>query len=100
MITATDLCKRDGCKTHKEWIQRRCGILKSKGLLDTPFTGEIINKDPIRAEVDWGRWIANCECNGAEYVSKEEKIFYCFSCGNFKYGGKGRMVIFPNDQKM
>lgn len=100
MITATDLCKRDGCKTHKEWIIRRCNILKSKGLLDTPFIGEITESDPVHAEVDWGRWVAKCECNGVEYVSKEEKLFYCFSCGNSKCGGKGRIVIFPNEKKM
>ena len=100
MITAKDLCKRDGCKTHKEWIQRRCGILKSKGLLDSPFVDEMAKGNPVYAIVDWGRWGAKCECGGFEYVSKEEKLFYCFSCGNFKYGGKGRIVIFPDDQKI
>ena len=100
MITAEDLCKRDGCKTHREWIHRRCEILKKRGLLDTPFTGEIIGKSPIYAEVDWGRWIAKCECGGVEYVSMDEKIFYCFSCGNYKYKGKGRKVIFPDEQKI
>jgi len=100
MITAKDLCKRDGCKTHAEWINRRCTILRKKGLLDTPFTGEITGKDPIYAEVNWGRWIARCECDGVEYVSMDEKLFYCFSCGNFKYKGKGRKVIFPDEQKI
>jgi len=100
MITAKDLCKRDGCKTHKEWILRRSNILKKKRLLDTPFTGDIINKDPVHAIVDWGRWIAKCECGGVEYVCKEEKLFYCFSCGNYKQKGKGRKVIFPNKSKM
>jgi len=99
MITAKDLCKRDGCKTHNEWIMRRCGILKSKGLLDTPFTGEIVGNN-VYAEVDWGRWIAKCECGGVEYVCKDEKIFYCFSCGNYELNGKGRRVIFPDNQKM
>ena len=101
MITAKDLCKRDGCKTHREWINRRCAILNKRGLLDTPFTGEIISKDPVYAIVDWGRWGAICECSGGfEYVSKDEKLFYCFSCGNFKYKGKGRKVIFPDEHKI
>jgi len=100
MITAKDLCRRDGCKTHKEWILRRSMLLKKKRLLDTPFTGEILKKSPIYAEVDWGRWIARCECGGVEYVCKEEKIFYCFSCGNNAQKGKGRKVIFPDEHKI
>ena len=74
MITAQDLCKRDSVGTHKEWILKRCGILKSKNQLDTPYTGKVTGEDPINAFVDWGRWIAHCECNGVEYVSKREKI--------------------------
>lgn len=95
MITAKDLCKRDGMDTHVQWIHKLCKARNKIGMLDTPFTGKVVNKNPIKAIVDFGRWGARCECGGFEYVCKDEKIFYCFSCGNYDYGGNGRKVKFP-----
>ena len=95
MITAKDLCKRDGLETHAQWIDKLCRARVQKNMLDTPFTGKVVSKDPVKAIVDFGRWGARCECGGFEYVCKDEKIFYCFSCGNHDYGGNGRKVKFP-----
>lgn len=97
IFDASDLCKRDGKKNHKDWITSLSNSRKRANLLDTPFTGSI-SGDPIPAFIDFGRWIARCpSCNGAEYVSKDEAIFYCFSCGNYENNGDAYPVQFPAD---
>ena len=101
IFDADDLAKRDGAKTHQEWINRLSKEQKRRNILDTPFTGKV-SGDPAVAFVDFGRWIAKCpddNCNGAEYVSFEEKVFYCFSCGNIANFGDGRPVQFPRNKK-
>lgn len=99
IFDADDLAARDGAKTHREWIVLVCRDRAKKNLLDTPFTGKI-SGDPAPAFVDFGRWLAKCpDCNGAEYVSFEDKIFYCFSCGNYANCGDGRPVKFPRNRK-
>jgi hypothetical protein len=59
------------------------------------WNGEATDANPVYAVVDYGRWLANCECGGAEYVAATLDLFYCFSCGNAASGGKARRVIFP-----
>jgi len=99
IFDADDLAKRDGAKTHREWINKVSRDRARKNLLDTPFTGKV-SGDPAFAFVDFGRWLAHCpDCNGAEYVSFEDKIFYCFSCGNYNNHGDGRPVKFPRNKK-
>ena len=99
IFDADDLARRDGTKTHREWINKVSRDRARKNLLDTPFTGKV-SGDPALAFVDFGRWLAHCpDCNGAEYVSFEDKIFYCFSCGNYNNHGDGRPVKFPRNKK-
>lgn len=50
---------------------------------------------PVAARVNAGRWIADCECGGAEYVDDEMRVFMCASCFNRADGGAWRRVIFP-----
>lgn len=59
------------------------------------WSGEEGDLDPITARIDYGRWIADCECGGSEYVSATYPVFFCFSCGNAFHAGKSRPVIFP-----
>jgi len=54
---------------------------------------------PVYARIDWGRWIADCECGGAEYVDHEEPLFFCMSCGNSGTSGRARKVIFPKNRE-
>lgn len=74
-------------------------LLRSKSYTgyDTPYKDGDPVGDPVTAFVSFGFWIAQCECNGAEYVAPEQP-FYCQSCGNFANGGKPRPVIFPHDK--
>jgi hypothetical protein len=92
LITAKDVVAPAGFKTQRDWIAFLSQ--QQRHQLDTPFTGKV-QGDPVRARIDFGRWIADCECGGAEYVDPEELIFYCFSCGNRRNGGHARPVSFP-----
>lgn len=50
---------------------------------------------PVLARIELGRWIADCECGGAEFVDPDEPIFFCFSCGNRANDNVPRPVTFP-----
>ena len=100
IINAKDYMKRERVKTMKERIQKICGEMTRRGVLETPFVDcEPVGK-PVYAQVNFGQWLVRCECNGAESVMPEEPIFYCFSCGNFANHGKPRKVIFPSKKEM
>lgn len=52
----------------------------------------------VFARVDFGRWLADCECGAANYVSRTDKDFYyCPSCGNEITDGAARVVVFPDN---
>ena len=46
-----------------------------------------------------GRWMARCECGGAEVVDQKEPVFMCCSCMNEEYGRQFRNVKFPQDKE-
>lgn len=91
-ITARDYAKREGAKDVRQRIQR----LAIKNGMKVEFS---TNNKPVKARLDFGRWIADCECGGAEAVDYADPVFYCASCGNVRSGGKLRPVIFPSDYK-
>ena len=100
IISAKDYMFREHVKTMKERINKICGEMKRRGILDTPFIDCDPIGSPVYAEVNFGQWVARCECGGAETVDPDEPIFYCFSCGNFDNHGKPRKVIFPSKKEM
>jgi hypothetical protein len=51
----------------------------------------------VYAFVDHGRWVAQCECGGAESVDLDSPIFFCCSCGNRSTTGRPREVVFPKE---
>ena len=76
-------------------------IAKKAGRLDIVETLE--NDVPkgaaaVRAYVNHGRWVASCECGGAEVVSSGDPFFMCLSCYNEADGGKLRRVLFPRNR--
>ena len=95
IITAKDYAAREGVKTITELIRKTSNEMVRRHVLDTPFDDSEVVGKPVNAEIDWGQWIARCECGGAETVDPDEPIFYCFSCGNYDNHGKPRPVIFP-----
>lgn len=96
IISAKDYMFREKVKTMKEHIQKTCSEIMKRRILDTPFVDcEPVGK-PVYAQVNFGQWVAQCECGGAESVDPDDPIFYCFSCGNYANHGKPRSVIFPS----
>jgi hypothetical protein len=88
IITAKDITERDGALNLHEWIMR---LVSLRG-----FTiRSSVEGNAVTARIDAGRWIADCECGGAEYVDPGEPIFFCFSCGNAGNKSSLRPVAFP-----
>lgn len=53
---------------------------------------------PLQARINHGRWVVDCECNGAEFAF-ESGIFMCQSCHNLIHGHQYRTYIFPKNRK-
>jgi len=57
---------------------------------------------PVVARVNHGRWVAHCECGGAEIVDPKDPVFMCLSCANSDHqvGGRFRLrpISFPIDR--
>ncbi len=64
-------------------------LVKECGYSDSP---------PVRARVDHGRWIVDCECKGAVFAF-DEGIFMCSSCLNAEHKHQYRHLIFPRNRK-
>jgi hypothetical protein len=47
---------------------------------------------PREAYINHGRWVVNCECNGAGLTSREFGITCCFDCGRVY-----KKIIFPEN---
>lgn len=55
---------------------------------------------PVVAYVNGGRWIADCECGGAEVVDAVSRLFMCASCFNVAHGHRWRLVEIPNERTL
>lgn len=90
IFTGTDKAKELGYDNYREMIV----ILAEQ--TGKYWSGEW-SDSKVYARIDFGRWIADCECGGASYVDYDDDIFYCAMCGNQSTQGKARHVIFPAD---
>ncbi len=50
--------------------------------------------EAVYAYVNHGRWVADCECAGAELV-RDGDDFFCRSCGNAEAEGEPRPIEWP-----
>lgn len=62
---------------------------------------EVADGAAVNAAWDGERWVAVCECGGAEVVAgpeapREEQVFFCCSCGNEGVGRRWRPVVYPD----
>lgn len=96
IVTGNDLAKVLHFKSYRIMLK-----MKSKEPIVRTvikgWTGETINSRPVYASINTGRWIAECECGGAEIVEPSDPIFFCFSCGNACVEHAARPVIFPEN---
>lgn len=93
IITAKDFAAQEGVRTVRDRILRMANVYRMHVVTD-------VKGKPVEARIDWGRWVADCECGGAEAVDADEPIFFCFSCGNSKNGGALRPVVFPSKDEL
>ena len=86
IIGGNDKALEEGYKDHKHRIDSMAFKMHVN-----PKQG---TAPPVYARIDHGRWLADCECGGCEYV-EEGQPFLCFSCGNSRDSSRFRPVIFP-----
>ena len=73
------------------------GQYYTKAVLDKALMPPI-GSNKVTAFVNHNRWVATCECGGAEVVDPGDPVFYCFSCFNDETKGRTRKVTFPTDR--
>lgn len=99
IVTADHYAKREGANSVFERIQK---LAKKVAMRGGPIL-HIPSRDPrgqtVFAEINFGQWIATCECGGAEMVSPGDPVFFCFSCGNRENNRYLRPVIFPDGRE-
>lgn len=88
IYTGSDKARELGFKNFREMLR---GFMDNRKL---PYA-EKTQGEAVFARVDFGRWIADCECGGAGYVEPSDPVFYCATCGNAANGGQYRPVTFP-----
>lgn len=101
IIRGKHMAEIEGYKSYRERIFNRAqklgltiGMVKNNGDVSID-----VSKDEVYARIDFGRWIADCVCGGAEYVDYDDPVFFCLSCGNSSVNKKLRPVVFPNNYK-
>jgi hypothetical protein len=98
IITADDLARRDGHKTARDRLRSLVADIRARQPT-VKFSEEVYRRKPIDASLNFGRWIATCECAGAEYVTPADPVFWCCACGNADIGGRLRPVRFPSHRE-
>ncbi len=93
IITAGDVAAVAGMRSVEEFVQAMAARQGWK------VDMRVDKAHPVYAEVNHGRWLAVCECGGAEYVDPKVPIFFCQACGNAAYGGRVRHVVFPRARR-
>lgn len=98
LITAKDYCAREGAKTVIDRIMKLHARRQKKSKTPLQIKINDLSPRPVSARIELGQVIADCECGGAEFVDRDEPVFYCFQCFNRRDGGALRPVDFPNDE--
>jgi hypothetical protein len=91
IFSGNDKARELGFKSFREMT---IGLAERKGLKP----GVETDKSRVYARVDFGRWIADCECGAANYVEPSDPVYFCATCGNAASGGKWRGVVFPENR--
>ena len=94
-----------GCSLE-QWAEGRApgsrrGLLpklaREHGFVVPPLT-RVAQGEVVVARIDYGRWIADCPCGGAEMIWLEGPWqIWCATCGNVDIGGQWRAVAVPEN---
>ncbi len=95
IITAKHYCTREGAASVKDRIAKRVKELQRKRGYPVKVQFDRVSPRPVRARIELGQWVADCECRGVEFVDPDEPIFFCFGCANRTDAGMVRPVEFP-----
>lgn len=96
IITAMNLARRYKCENVAALYLMLAQRSKDKVLFSVMWDGQRVGGSPIRAFIDFGRWMARCECGQYNYVDPLEQILFCAKCGNGN-SGMARFVKFPHE---
>lgn len=94
LITARDVARRDGHATVTDLLLALMERSIERGYFRICWDGEHVGGAPAMALVDFGRWLARCECGQHNYVDPNDPVMFCARCGNGN-SGLARPVIFP-----
>jgi len=98
LITAKDYCVRESAANVKERIAKRHARMTRKLKVPLPLKLDVTSPRPVKARIELGQVIADCECGCAEFVDMDEPVFFCFECFNRRDGGALRPVVFPDPE--
>ena len=93
--------KTDRICCHEDWQREPYRRFLAGHLLRHGLSPAALQNDPkgqVLAEINHGRWIANCpnpDCGGALVVTAADPIFLCTECGNETNDGKPFNVVLP-----
>lgn len=97
LITARDVARCYGLTDVRDLILMLMDRAIASGYYRVRWDGDHVGGTPIMAYVDFGRWLARCECGQCNYVDPDEPVMYCARCGNGN-SGLARLVIFPAER--
>lgn len=98
LITAIHYCRREGVATVKDRILKIHAKRQRKARGPLAIQIDKLSPHPVKARIELGQVVADCECGGCEFVDPNEPIFYCFECYNRAYNGTLRPVVFPDPE--
>lgn len=83
----------DGAEYIRRELQKR--MLRGERIQITRIDNPV--EAPVLARINFGRWIADCECGGAEFIDPAAPVFFCWSCLNAAHQGACRTVTVPQN---
>jgi len=97
MLNADDRVKEEQVTLGAPYTTFRERIVFHSRKRGFPWNGKICKGPKIVAYVNAFRWLAKCDqCDNVEYVTPDDKIFFCHMCGNMSVNGVARPVVFPS----
>ncbi len=98
LITAKHYAEREGVASVRDRILKLHAKRNRKSRVPIQIQINKIASHPVRARIELGQVVADCECGGCEFVDPGEPIFFCCECFNRLHNGALRPVQFPDPE--
>jgi len=73
-------------------------LLATRAGVTVPPLDQVATAPPVAARINHNRLLVDCpDCNGAEFVWREQPLLMCCNCWNARVGGLWRAVTLPPD---